>query len=44
MKKNDKRKLDEESLKLYGLVKKATVKLMNQITDFKELECENLKT
>ena len=34
--KNDKRKIDEESLQLYGLVKKATERLMNQISNFKD--------
>ena len=38
--KTDKRKIDEESLKLYGLVKKATEKLMNQISNFEKLERE----
>ena len=38
--KNDKRKIDEETLQLYGLVKKATEKLMNQINNFEILECE----
>ena len=38
--KNDKRKIDEETLQLYGLVKKATEKLMNQISNFEILECE----
>ena len=37
---NDKRKFDEESLCLYGLVKKVTEKLMNQISNFEELECK----
>ena len=37
-KKNDKRKIAEESLERYGLVKKATEKLMNQINSFEELE------
>ena len=36
--KNDKRKTDEESLQLHGLVKKATEKLINQISNFEELE------
>ena len=36
--KNNKRKIDEESLQLYGLVEKATEKLMNQISNFEELE------
>ena len=35
--KNYERKTDEESLQLYGLVKKATKKLMNQIRNFEEL-------
>ena len=34
--KNSKRKIDEKSLQLYCLVEK----LMNQISNFKELECE----
>ena len=38
--KNSKRKIDEKSLQLYCLVEKATEKLMNQISNFKELECE----
>ena len=38
--KNDKGRIDEEILQLYGLVKKTTEKLMNQISDFEELECE----
>ena len=38
--KNDKRKIDEETLQLYGLVKKATEKLMNQINNFEILEFE----
>ena len=38
MKKNDKRKIAEESLERHGLVKKATEKLMNQINSFEELE------
>ena len=36
--KNNKRKIDEESLQLYGLVEKATEKRMNQISNFEELE------
>ena len=32
--------MDEESLNLYGLVKKATEKLMNQIRNFEELKRE----
>ena len=36
----NKRKIDKESLQLYGLVEKATEKLMNQISGFEELECE----
>ena len=35
-----KTKIDKESLQLYGLVEKATEKLMNQISSFEELECE----
>ena len=38
--KNDKITIDEESLQLHGLVKKATEKLINQISNFEELECE----
>ena len=38
--KNDKRKIDEESLQLHGLVKKATEKLTNQISNFEESEFE----
>ena len=38
--KNDKRKIDEETLQLFGLVKKATEKLMNQINNFEILEFE----
>ena len=34
---NYERRIDEESLQLYGLVKKATKKLMNQIRNFEEL-------
>ena len=34
--KNDERKIDEESPQLYGLVKKATKRLMNQISNFEE--------
>ena len=34
MKKNNKIKIDEESLQLYGLVEKATEKLMNRIRNF----------
>ena len=34
------RKIDEDSLQLYGLVEKATEKPMNQISNFEELECE----
>ena len=37
--KNNKRKIDEESLQLCVLVKKATEKLMNQISNFEEFEC-----
>ena len=40
MKKNNKRKIDEESLQLYGLFENATGKLMNQISNFEELELE----
>ena len=35
MKKNNKRKLDEETLQLYGVVEKATEKLMYQISNWK---------
>ena len=38
--KNSKKKIDEESLQLYGLVEKAAEKLMNQTSNFEELECE----
>ena len=38
--KNDQSKTDQESLQLYGLFKKATEKLTNQISNFEELECE----
>ena len=38
--KNNKRKIDEESLQLFALVKKATEKLMNPISNFEELKCE----
>ena len=34
--KNDKRKIDEESLQLYVLVEKATERLMNQIRSFRD--------
>ena len=34
--KNNKRKTDEESLQLYALVKKATEKLVNPISNFEE--------
>ena len=33
---NDTRKIDDEHLQLYGLVKKATEKLDNQISNFRE--------
>ena len=33
-------KIDEESLQLYRLIDKGTEKLMNQISNFEELECE----
>ena len=33
---NDTRKIDDEYLQLYGLVKKATEKLDNQISNFRE--------
>ena len=36
--KNDKRKIDEESLQLH--LRKTTKKRMNQIGNFEELECE----
>ena len=39
-KKKKKKKFDEESLQLYGLIEKATEKLMNQISNTEELECE----
>ena len=38
--KNDKWKIDEEILQLYGLVKKATKKTYKSISNFEELECE----
>lgn len=38
--KNDERKIDEESLQLYGLVKKIIEKLMNQLSNCEELQCE----
>ena len=38
--KNDKRKTNEKILQLHGLVKKATGKLINQISNFEELKCE----
>ena len=38
--KNNFKKIDEKSLQFFSLDKKATEKLMNQISDFKELECE----
>ena len=38
--KNDKRKTNEKRLQLHGLVKKATGKLINQISNFEELKCE----
>ena len=34
------KKIDEESLQIYGVVKKATEKVMNQIRNFEELERE----
>ena len=34
------KKIDEESLQLHRLVKKATEKLTNQISNFEELECK----
>ena len=37
--KKNKRKIDEESLQLCVLVKKATEKPMNQISNFEEFEC-----
>ena len=36
----DKRKIDGESRKLYGLAKKAADKRMNQISNFEEWEWE----
>ena len=39
MKKNNK-KIDEKRLQLHGLVKKATEKVVNQISDFEDLEWE----
>ena len=38
--KNHVRKIDEECLKLYGLVQKATEKLESKISNFEEQECE----
>ena len=38
--KNNKRKIDEKNLQLYGRVKKATEKLMNQVSNFEKLECD----
>ena len=37
---NDKRKVDKESLQLHGLIETATEKVINQISNFEELECE----
>ena len=37
---NNRRKIDEKSLQLYGLVEKETEKIMNQTSNFEELECE----
>ena len=39
MRKNNKMEIDEESLQIYGLVQKSTEKLINQTTNFEELEC-----
>ena len=39
-KKKKKKKIDEEILQLYGLVEKATQKLLNQISNYEELECD----
>ena len=41
-KKNDIRKINEESLLFYDLVKKKTAKFMNQNCSFEELECQKL--
>ena len=38
--KNDKRKIDEQRLQLFGLVKKATEELMNQVSKCEELKCK----
>lgn len=38
--KNNKRKEDEKTLPLHGLLKKKEKKLINQISDFEELGCE----
>ena len=38
--KNDKRKIDEQRLQLFGLVKKATEELMNQVSKYEELKCK----
>ena len=40
MKKNNKRKIDEESQQLYGLVEKRTEKRIHNIINFEALECE----
>ena len=40
MKKNNKRKIDEESQQLYGLVEKRTEKCIHKIINFEALECE----
>ena len=37
--KNYKRRTDEETQQLYGLVRKATEKGMKKIINFEELEC-----
>ena len=38
--KNDQRGIDEEYLQLHGLVMKATETLVNQNSNFGELQCE----
>ena len=38
--KNDKRKIDRESLQLHSLIKKAAEKLVNKISNFEELDCQ----
>ena len=38
--KNNKRKIDGESLKLYALVEKATYKLLSEISNFEGLKVD----